>query len=86
MDEGITRIEPYDVTIVELAEASGYGPEWISDEIINSMAALGIMIMEEEDPDAPGITFTTEDDIGEIEISVRQVRSADKSKSKKYLH
>ena len=74
----VQTFEDDETTLLELAQAQGMSDDWIQEEIIASIAAMGILAIDEaleteSDPDLTAeATFIAEDDIGEIEVIVRR--------------
>ena len=70
-----------DRTIVELAKEHGMTDEWIAGEVLDTVAAFGMVIIAEEAENKgelltldDHITFMLEDEISDIEVTVRRVK------------
>jgi len=80
MNEQYETEDLYDdseITLFELALSAGFTEEWAQEEMIATVAAIGMAILQEEQAEtgneAPSVTITVPfDDGGDIEIIVRR--------------
>ena len=66
-------------TLFELADSAGMSPEQFEDEVISSVASLGLLIMETDPAAIDGVSFISEDDIGEIEVLIRRIKPEERT-------
>jgi hypothetical protein len=64
------------ITLIELAQQSGFSDEWIEEELFDTVAAMGTMMLDRDDGstgNARYVKFYTADDKSDIEIVVRRL-------------
>jgi hypothetical protein len=69
--------EPDDeITLIELARQSGFSDQWIEEELFDTVAAMGTMLLDRDDGSMGNprmVKFYTVDEKSDIEIVVRRL-------------
>jgi len=65
-----------DITLIELAQQAGFSDQWIEEELFDTVAMMGTMILDNDDGstgNAKVVKFYTSDEESDIEIVVRRL-------------
>jgi hypothetical protein len=65
-----------DITLIELAQQAGFSDQWIEEELFDTVAMMGTMILDNDDGstgNAKVVKFYTADEASDIEIVVRRL-------------
>jgi len=65
-----------DITLIEHAQQEGFSDQWIEEELFDTVAMMGTMILDNDDGstgNAKVVKFYTSDEESDIEIVVRRL-------------